>query len=151
MSGDVGLATFRRLMQQTHTSFRPAMEAAADPIESAAAATSAYRGMSGATRAATIAYVADGEDAGDAEIVSAYNAAAGRLQGFQGHEGQAYLAGVPGPGPDQTWIVLTVPTDYIAALEHDDAGAKAFLADSGFQQAPAAFQAFVAVMKGAWK
>jgi len=150
MADDLGLTTFRRLMNQTVGSFRPAMEAAADPIESTAAATTAYAGMSGATRAATIAYVADAEDTGTAEIVAAYNAAAGRLQGFQGHEGQPYLADVPGPGPHQTWIVLTVPTDYIGDLEHDSAGEKAFLADSGFGQAPQAFQAFIAVVKGAW-
>jgi len=150
MADDFGLANFRRLMTQTVDSFRGAMEAASDPIESAAAATTAYRGMSGATRAATIAYVADAEDAGTAEIVAAYNAAAGRLQGFAGHEGQAYLADVPGPGAHETWIVLTVPTDYIVDLEHESAGEKAFLADSGFSQAPTAFQAFIGMVKGAW-
>jgi len=151
MSDDFGLANFRRLMAQTQASFRPGMEAASDPIESAAAATTAYAGMSGATRAATIAYVADSEDTGTAEIVAAYNAAAGRLQGFAGHEGQPYLADVPGPGAHETWIVLTVPTDYISDLEHESAGEKAFLADSGFGQASQAFQAFVVVVKGAWR
>lgn len=150
MPDDLGLAAFRRLIAQTQGSFRPAMEAASDPIESAAASTDAYSGMSGATRASTICYVADTHDAGDAEIVSAYNAAAGRLQGFSGHEGQAHLAGVPGPGQAETWAVLTVPTDYILGLETEKAGEKAFLADSGNSQAPAAFQAFVNVVKGAW-
>jgi hypothetical protein len=150
MSDDLGLATFRRLVSQTLDSFRPGMEAAAAPIETAAAGTDAYAGMSGATRASTIVYVADSHDSGDAEIVSAYNAAAGRLQGFSGHEGQAHLGGVPGPGQHEVWAVETVPTDYILGLETDNAGEKAFLADSGFQQAPQAFQAFVAVVKGAW-
>lgn len=149
MSDDM-LANWRRLTQQQLAAIRPGMEAGADIIEAAAAATTAYRGMSGATRVSTIAYVADATDPGDAEIVGAYNAAAGRLTGFAGHEGQPHLGGVKGPGEHQTWIVLTVPTDYIDALEFDDAGEKAFLADSLLQNAPLAFQALAAVVRGAW-
>lgn len=145
------LANFRRLIANEKAAIRPAMEAGADVIEAEAAATTAYRGMSGATRASTIAYVADSEDAGTAEIVAAYNAAAGRLQGFSGHEGQAYLADAPGPGPNQSWIVLTVPTDYIAALETENAGEKAFLADSLHGQAPQAFRAIAQTLKGGWR
>jgi hypothetical protein len=148
---DEMLANWRRLVQQQLRAIRPGLEAGADLIESTAAATTAYRGMSGATRNSTIAYVADGDDAGDAEIVAAYNAAAGRLQNFQGHEGQPYLAGVRGPSSDQAWIVLTVPTDYILGLETEAAGEKAFLADSLHSQAPQAFGALVATLKGAWR
>jgi len=91
------LANWRRLTKATLAAIRPGMESGADIIEAAAAATSAYRGMSGATRSATIAYVADTNDSGDAEILAAYNTAAGRLQGFMGHEGQAFLTLVRGP------------------------------------------------------
>ena len=150
MSDDFGLANFQRLTRQTVDSFRPAMAAAADVIEPQAetGAHDTIAGMSGATFASIIAYVADADDDGTAEIVSAYNAAAGRLQGFAGHDGEPFLSGVPGPGPSQTWIVLTVPTDYIAAIlmERND-----FLGDAAYQASPAAFQAFVARMRGAWK
>lgn len=150
MSDDM-LTNWRRLVQQQLRAIRPGMEAGADLIESAAAATTAYRGMSGATRASTIAYVADQDNAGDAEIVAAYNAAAGRLQNFQGHEGQPLLAGVRGPSSSQTWIVLTVPTDYILDLETELAGEKAFLADSLHSQAPQVVGALVNELKGAWR
>ena len=144
------LVNWRRLTQATLAAIRPGMEAGADVIESAAAATTAYRGMSGATRVSTIAYVADSLSSGDAEIVGAYNAAAGRLQGFQGHEGQPYLADVSGPKANESWIVLTVPTDYILGLETENAGEKAFIADTLRQHAPQAFQALVAALRGAW-
>ena len=145
------LTNWQRLTRQTQAAIRPGMEAGADIIESAAAATTAYRGMSGATRSATIAYVADRQNDGTAEIVSAYNAAAGRLQGFAGHEGQPFLTESKGPGPSETWIVLTVPTDYIIGLETESAGEKAFIADSLLQHAPQAFGALVAALRGAWK
>jgi len=150
MSDDM-LANWRRLTKGTLDAIRPGMEAGADLIEAEAAATTAYRGMSGATRAATIAYVADTSDNGDAEIVAAYNTAAGRLQGFQGHEGQAFLTLVRGPKPNEAWIILTVPTDYIISLETENAGEKAFVADSLHSQAPQAFQALVSHLRGAWK
>lgn len=149
MSDDM-LSMWRALTGRTILAIHPGMEVGADIIEAQAASTTAYRGMSGATRVSTIAYVADQDDRGDAEIVAAYNAAAGRLQGFQGHEGQPHLGDVAGPPSNQTWIVLTVPTDYILSLETENAGEKAFLADSLHQEAPAAFQAIIASLKGAW-
>jgi hypothetical protein len=145
------LDNWRRLTRGTLAAIRPGMEAGADLIEVEAAATAAYRGMSGATRASTIAYVADMADNGDSEIVAAYNTAAGLLQNFQGHEGQAFLTLVRGPGTGQCWIVLTVPTDYILSLETELAGEKAFLADSLHSQAPAAFGALMSALRGAWK
>ena len=144
------LANWRRVTKATLAAIRPGMEAGADIIEAAAAATSAYRGMSGATRSATIAYVADTNDSGDAEILAAYNTAAGRLQGFMGHEGQAFLTLVRGPKEKEAWIVLTVPTDYIISLETESAGEKAFLSDSLHSQAPTAFQALISSLRGAW-
>lgn len=144
------LSNWQRLTRQTLDAIRPGMEAGADLIEVQAAATTAYRGMSGATRSSTIAYVADMSDSGDSEIVAAYNTAAGLLQSFQGHEGQAQLGLIRGPGPGQCWIVLTVPTDYILSLETELAGEKAFVADSLHDQAPQAFQTLVSALKGAW-
>jgi hypothetical protein len=144
------LTNWRRLTTQTIDAIRPGLEAGADIIEADAAQTTAYRGMSGATRASTIAYVADVGDRGDAEILSAYNAAAGLLQGFQGHEGQPHLGLVRGPGAHEAWIILTVPTDYILSLETEAAGEKAFLADTLHQDAPQAFNALVAALRGAW-
>lgn len=150
MSDDFGLANWRRLTRQTLDAIRPGMEAGADLIE-VAASTGAHDviiGMSGATFASIVAYVADSDNDGTAEIASAFNAAAGRLQGFAGHEGQAYLADVRGPGQHETWIVLTVPTDYIDRLlfERQD-----FLSDAGYSTAPQAFQAFIAAVRGVWR
>lgn len=144
------VANWRRLTNQTLAAIRPGMEAGADLIEVQAeqGARDVIIGMSGATFASIVAYVADRDNDGTFEIVSAYNAAAGRLQNFTGHAGQPSLADVPGPGENETWIVLTVPTDYIdrILLERDD-----FLGDAGYSAAPAAFQALVTALKGAWR
>jgi hypothetical protein len=147
---DAMLANWRRLMNGQIDAIRPGLGAGADIIEADAAQTTAYRGMSGATRAATIAYVADTGDRGDAEILAAYNAAAGLLQGFTGHEGQPHLGLIRGPGEHEAWIILTVPTDYILSLETENAGEKAFLADTLHQDASRAFEALVAALRGAW-
>lgn len=148
MSDDL-LSGFQRLIAQTRRSFHPAMKAGANVIEPAAldGAQRVIVGMSGAAFASLVAYVADREDDGTFEIVSAYNAAAGRLANFTGHQGQPYLADVPGPGDQEVWIVLTVPTDYIDRLviERDD-----FLGDAGYQQSPQAFNAVVAALRAAW-
>lgn len=147
---DEMLANWRRLAKAQTGAIRPGLEAGADIIEPDAAQTTAYRGMSGATRASTIAYVADVSDRGDSEILGAYNAAAGLLQGFTGHEGQPHLGLVRGPGENEAWIILTVPTDYILSLETENAGEKAFIADTLHQDAPRAFDALVGVLRGAW-
>jgi hypothetical protein len=144
------LINWRRLVANEIAAIRPGLEGGADVIEADAAQTTAYRGMSGATRASTIAYVADVGDRGDAEILSAYNAAAGLLQGFTAHEGQPHLALVRGPGEHEAWIILTVPTDYILSLETESAGEKAFLADTLHQDAGQAFTVLVAALRGGW-
>lgn len=147
---DFGLSNWRRLTRQTIDAFPGAMHAASDLIEvqAVAGAHDVIIGMSGATFASIVAYVASQADDGAAEIVAAFNAAAGRLQGFTGHEGQPYLADVPGPAAEQAWIVLTVPTDYIdrILMERQD-----FLGDAGYSAAPQAFQAFVTAVRGAWR
>ncbi len=144
------LTNWRRLTQQTLQAIRPGMEAGADLIEVQAeqGARDVIIGMSGATFASIVAYVADRENDGTSEIVSAFNAAAGRLQNFTGHQGQPYLADVPGPRDSETWIVLTVPTDYIdrILMERDD-----FLGDAGYSAAPQAFQALISALRGAWR
>lgn len=144
------LANWRRLTGQAMAAIRPGMEAGADVIEVAAAsgAHDVIIGMSLATFNSIVAYVADQDNDGTFEIVSAFNAAAGRLQGFTGHEGQAYLADVPGPKANESWIVLTVPTDYIdrILMERND-----FLGDAGYGAAPQAFQALVSALRGAWR
>lgn len=150
MSDDFGLSNWRRLTTQTLAAIRPGLEAGADVIEPAAldGAHDVIIGMSGATFASLIAYVASMEDDGTAEIVKAYNAAAGRLQGFTGHQGKPYLADAPGPRENEAWIVLTVPTDYIDRLVIERAD---FLSDAGYGQAPSALQALVAALRGAWR
>jgi len=131
-------------------SFRIGMEGGARLIEADLAQTTTYRGMSGATRASTIAYVATANDTNDAEIQAAYNTAAGHLQGFTGHAGRPHLGRVAGPGQADVWIVGTVPTDYIDDLELDNAGEKAFLGDTVLQDAPQAFAAVVALWREAF-
>src|SRR5262245_43090263 len=103
------LQPFQDRVRAILDAFRPAMQVGADLIEPAAldGAHDTIRGMSGATFASVTAYVADQEDDGTPAIVAAYNAAAGRLAGFTGHDGQPFLIDVAGPADDQTWIVLT--------------------------------------------
>lgn len=97
-----------------------------DDLEAVAKRTTAYRGMSGATRASTVGYVAGTPD-GRERFAAAYAAAAELLTDFQGHDGRPFR--VSESAIDDTTIVgvLTVPTDYIDHLEFDAAGAKAFL------------------------
>lgn len=107
------------------------LEHAAFDMESDARETVAYFGMSGATRASTIAYVATAENPNQGPIQIAYEIAASHLRGFYGHEGEPWLedSGVS-PGQDELVVILTVPTDYIDDLEFDNGGEKAFLADT---------------------
>lgn len=150
MSDDMA-ATWRRLVTRHLAQQRTGLEQGAGLIQDAMVATDAYVGMSGATRAASIAYVTSADDPNSADIAAAYNTAAGQLQGFTGHAGQPFLTDAPGPGPNEAAIEATVPTDYIITLEQDNAGEKAFLADSLQQQAPAAFDAVVRATREAWR
>lgn len=151
MPSDDMIANVRRLIANTEAQIRPGLRVGAALIQADMVATDAYAGMSGATRVASIAYVADEQNSGASEAQSAYNAAAGRLQGFSGHQGQPYLGSVIGPGPHRSWIVATVPTDYILDLEQDNAGEKAFVADAVLSNAPEAFQLVVQAMRGGWR
>lgn len=155
MSDPTGISAMIRKLRdlkiEAVTAMEQGMDAGAANIEAEAAATTAYAGMSGATRASTIAYVATEQHTGAGAAQAAYGAAAAHLTGFQGHEGQPYLGPVPGPGPDTIQIVETVPTDYIAEIEFDNAGAKAFLADALHQQAPQAFDEVVQAVRGVFQ
>jgi hypothetical protein len=100
---------------------------AAQVMQRDAQETSAYAGMSGATRAATVAVVISAEDDGAGELQAAYNRAAEHLGGFVGHAGHPLLTPAGSVSGDEITVVLTVPTDYIDDLETERAGEKAFL------------------------
>lgn len=150
MSDDMA-ATWRRLVTRTVAALEQGAEQGAAVIQQAMVDTDAYQGMSGATRASSIAYVATPEDLGGDEAQAAYNAAAGLLQGFSGHAGKPLLTDAPGPGPGAILIVATVPTDYIIDMELENAGEKAFVADALQQEAPKAFDAVVRAAREVWR
>jgi hypothetical protein len=106
---------------------RRGLEAEAQAMERDAKNTSAYLGMSGATRASTIAFVVDEGDDGSARLAAAYATAAEHLAGFVGHAGNAHLEPSGAVGPGEIAVVLTVPTDYIDNLEIEHGGEKAFI------------------------
>ena len=122
-------------------------EHGADLIEGEMAATTVYRGMSGATRASTVAFAATHDDSNDSEPIGAYNTAAGRLQGFTGHNGQPELNTIAAVPEHDVWIVATVPTDYAINLviERGD-----FIGDAVIGQGPAAFAAIAAGIRAGW-
>lgn len=151
MSIDQIITNLRRLERDSIAAVGRGLQAGAGDIEATAQATTAYDGMSGATRAATIAYVVGaGLDEGT-QADAAYTAAAGLLTGFTGHAGQPMLVSIPGPNPDVAEIVLTVPTDYILDLETERAGEKAFIADALIAGAPGAFDAVVRALGAVWR
>jgi len=150
MSDDMA-ANWRRLVTRHLAQQQVGMQQGAGLVQDAMVVTTAYRGMSGATRASSIAYAATEQDTNDGEPTAAANTAAGLLQGFQGHAGQAYLTDAPGPGQHAAAIIATVPTDYAIKLEQENAGEKAFIADALHQEAPAAFDAVVRATSEAWR
>jgi hypothetical protein len=147
---DTILRNLRRLAQRSEAAIAEGLGAGARIVEGDAQQTEAYAGMSGATRASTIAYVATPTDSGESEVQGAYNAAAGLLQNFTGHEGRPELVSVPGPGASEAWVVLTTPTDYAIKLETEFAGEKAFIADTMHQNAPQVQAAVVAALRKVW-
>lgn len=105
-------------------------------VESVDKATTAYEGMSGATRESTTAYaIGPGKD-GSAKVAEGYAAAQGALAGFTGHSGKPFRgdSGIT-LGPDERGIILTNYTDYADKLETEMAGAKAHLGDSMLSEA----------------
>lgn len=118
--------------------------------ESEAQATTAYRGMSGATRASTVAYVATPKNNGESAFDAAYVRAVDILIPYTGHDGQPHGEYVRLPGDHAAYVVLTVPTDYIQRLELDNAGQKAFLLDSILPAAVDALETMQPVLAAAW-
>lgn len=147
---DAIIANLRRLAQRSEAALAEGLGDGARIVEGDAQQTEAYVGMSGATRASTLAYVATQANSGESEAQGAYNAAAGLLQGYTGHEGRPELVSVPGPGASEAWVVLTTPTDYAIKLETEFAGEKAFLADAMHQDAPHVQAAVVAALRKVW-
>jgi len=126
---DRGLYTgLERLLARIDQVTDTGLARGADHLEQVARATSAYEGMSGATRASTTAYAIGPNSDGSAEATQGFAAAVDQLTGFTGHQGQAVSqdSGVV-LGPDEKGIILTVFTDYIDLLERELAGDKAFL------------------------
>ncbi len=115
---------------------RIGMERGASIIESDGKATTAYKGMSGATRAGTVAYVADSQDNGLSHFGEALDAASALLSGFRGHFGQPHEESIGSVGSDEIVIIYTVPTDYIDKIETGNGGEKAFLEDTFNVAAP---------------
>jgi hypothetical protein len=97
-------------------------------FQGVAQATTAYVGMSGATRGSTTGYAVSATRDGSAEAAAGFASAQAALTGFTGHQGKAVSedSGVVLP-PDSKGIILTSFTNYIDKLEIENAGAKAFL------------------------
>jgi hypothetical protein len=120
----------------------------ADVLQSDAQATSAYNGMSGATRASTVAYVASTEDDGSSKVNTALRAAEALLDGFTGHSGATLLEDSGETvEADHVKVVLTVPTDYIKWLEIGHGGRNAFLGDTMDNGAPKVFDKIASALK----
>lgn len=113
----------------------------AEALEADAKDTSAYAGMSGATRASTTAYVVGPGHGDTAKIDQAHETASSLLDGFEGHSGKPFLEEKPGPDGDSLMVVLTVPTDYIGILETARAGEKAFIGPEMDKHAGQLFEA----------
>ncbi len=110
--------------------------------------TNAYAGMSGATRASTVAYVATTEDDGSSKVSAALSAAQSLLDGFTAHRGVALLEDSgESLSADQVRIVLTVPTDYVRGLHVWNGGQKAFLGDALDSNAPQVFELIADAIK----
>lgn len=135
-----------QLDRQRRQAIRRAAVAGAATLQRDAQDTTAYVGVTGATRAGTVAYVADADGAG--KFDAAYQAAAEKLAEARSPRGHVYRAPVPGPdAPTDTAILLTVPTDYIDQLEVNNAGEKAFLGPTLAQDALAITAAIAAATR----
>lgn len=126
---DKGLYTgLDRLLATIDEATDTGLERGADHLEAVAQATTAYVGMSGATRESTTAYVIGPGKDGSTEAAEGLAAAQAALAGFSGHQGQPLSqdSGVV-LGSDQKGIILTSFTSYVDILEREDVADKAFL------------------------
>lgn len=124
-----GLTAYQRELEDAA---RRAMDEAARELEGVAAASTAYRDDTGATRAATTAYVATARGGGRSDIRSA----AATVRRLRFDDGQDLVEEVEGPTGANLMIVLTVPTAYQIDLEERRAGEQsvvraALLAEAG--------------------
>lgn len=113
----------------------------AEALEADAKATSAYSGMSGATRASTTAYAVGPGHNSTSKIDQARDTAASLLDGFEGHDGKPFLEEKPGPDGDSLMVVLTVPTSYANTLETARGGEKSFIGPEMDKHAGSLFEA----------
>ncbi len=97
------------------------LDQGAAAMQDDAQATDAYAGVTGATRAGTVAYVA-GAGVDSSSVLAAAAAA------VQDHNPEhVLLQQVDSVGDDELAVVLTVPSDYIDIIEGNVGGAEAFL------------------------
>jgi len=131
------LAGLDRLLATIEQEIVPAgLDAGAALLEAVDKSTTAYAGMSGATRDSTTAYAIGPKRDGSAKSSAGYAAAQAALAGFTGHSGQPLSqdAGITLADAEQG-IILTNFTDYADKLEVEQAGAKAHLGDSLLSEA----------------
>lgn len=144
-------AALDRLLDATRESIPVLLQRPAEAMQMAAEVTTAYVGMSGATRASTVAYVTTPERPNANAFAVAYDVAAEHLAGFTGHDGRPASISIEGPRRAEAWILLTVPTDYIIKLETENAGAKSFLPDAFAGVAPAIVPTIAPALGRVWK
>jgi hypothetical protein len=91
----------------------------AQAMQQDAQTTALYQGVTGATRAGTVAYVAgvEGSDGFEEAVANVREL----------NPDHVLAQTVEALGPDELAVVLTVPTDYIADLITKNAGAQDFL------------------------
>ncbi len=120
------LAGLDRLLRAIDGAQDDGLDAGAALLQGVDSSTTAYRGMSGATRDSTMAARLGPNYDGRAS--AAYAAAQSDLAGFTGHQGKAVSqdSGVT-LGAGEKGIILTNFTDYADQLEIADGGAKSHL------------------------
>jgi hypothetical protein len=124
------LAGLDRLSSAIDEGISSGCDAYAVVLEATDKATTAYVGMSGATRESTVAFaIGNGKD-GSTAIGESYAAAVQALTGFTGHQGQPAQISVPALGQDEQAVILSNSTNYAALLETQNAGEKAHLGES---------------------
>jgi hypothetical protein len=120
------LSGIDRLLKTIDQAQDDGLDAGAALLQAVDQSTTAYRGMSGATRDSTMA--ARMGPGYDAKAGAAYSAAQAALSGFTGHAGQAVSqdSGVT-LAAGEKGALLTNFTDYADKLEIENAGEKAHI------------------------
>lgn len=124
-----------KLVRQVEQAAVVGLDAGASALQAEAQATDAYAGVTGATRAGTVAYVSGvGVD-----TASVFGQAVAEVR--DRNPEHVLVETAEGGGPDELVVVLTVPSDYIQLLETGVAGEKAFIGPTMTKQAPALLNA----------